>query len=58
MTKPRMSANGYRCRAKQEAGVVVVFAIVFIVACGLIGLWISKCLSARKAKKVAAANAA
>ncbi|KAK8048965.1 hypothetical protein PG994_010695 [Apiospora phragmitis] len=44
--------------AKQEAGVIVVFCIVFIVAVGLIGLWISKCLAARKAKKVAASNAA
>ncbi|KAK7952045.1 uncharacterized protein PG986_007773 [Apiospora aurea] len=42
--------------AKQEAGVIVVFCIVFIVAVGLIGLWISKCLASRKAKKVAASN--
>lgn len=37
--------------AKQEAGVVVVFCIVFLVACGLIALWISKCIAARKNKK-------
>ncbi|KAI0206943.1 hypothetical protein F4808DRAFT_13086 [Astrocystis sublimbata] len=37
--------------AQQEAGVVVVFAIVFVVGVGLLGLWISKCISKRKAKK-------
>jgi len=37
--------------AQQEAGVVVVFAIVFIVAVSLIGLWISKCIKARNLKK-------
>ncbi|KAF6819523.1 hypothetical protein CSOJ01_01266 [Colletotrichum sojae] len=41
--------------AAQEAGVVVVFCIVFLVAVGLIGLWVSRCLSRRKAKKAAAA---
>ncbi|RYP78408.1 hypothetical protein DL771_000593 [Monosporascus sp. 5C6A] len=41
--------------ASQEAGVVVVFCIVFLVGCGLIGLWISKFLSKRKAKKQAMA---
>ncbi|KAI5926999.1 hypothetical protein F4810DRAFT_706957 [Camillea tinctor] len=39
--------------AQQEAGVVVVFCIVFVVAVGLIGLWISKCLAKRRAKKQA-----
>lgn len=39
--------------AKKEAGVVVVFCIVFLVACGMIALWISKCLAARKARKPA-----
>ncbi|KAI0896767.1 hypothetical protein F4806DRAFT_440434 [Annulohypoxylon nitens] len=37
--------------ARQEAGVVVVFCIVFVVAVGLVGLWISKCISKRKASK-------
>ena len=37
--------------AKQEAGVIVVFCIVFIVGCGLIALWVSKCLARRKAKQ-------
>ncbi|KAH9900133.1 hypothetical protein F4778DRAFT_158105 [Xylariomycetidae sp. FL2044] len=37
--------------AQKEAGVVVVFCIVFVVGVGLIGLWISKCLARRKAKK-------
>jgi hypothetical protein len=37
--------------AQQEAGVVVVFCIVFIVAVGLIALWIHKKLAARKAAK-------
>lgn len=44
-------ADGTYNRAKQEAGVVVVFCIVFLVGCGLIALWISKCLAARKNKK-------
>ncbi|KAF9882407.1 hypothetical protein CkaCkLH20_00443 [Colletotrichum karsti] len=39
--------------AAQEAGVVVVFCIVFVVACGLIGLWVSRCIAARKAKRAA-----
>ncbi|KAI1344773.1 hypothetical protein F5Y15DRAFT_5041 [Xylariaceae sp. FL0016] len=39
--------------AAKEAGVVVVFCIVFVVALGLICLWISKCITRRKAKKAA-----
>nr|XP_036584951.1 uncharacterized protein CTRU02_04920 [Colletotrichum truncatum]KAF6794719.1 hypothetical protein CTRU02_04920 [Colletotrichum truncatum] len=39
--------------ASQEAGVIVVFCIVFLVACGLIGLWISRLISRRKAKRAA-----
>ncbi|KAI0595921.1 hypothetical protein F4775DRAFT_341269 [Biscogniauxia sp. FL1348] len=39
--------------AQQEAGVVVVFCIVFVVAVGLIGLWISKCIAKRRATKQA-----
>jgi hypothetical protein len=38
--------------AGREAGVVVVFAILFVVACGLIALFVSKRLAARKANKV------
>ena len=37
--------------AAEEPGVIVVLCIVFVVACGLIGLWISKQLAARKARK-------
>jgi predicted Na+-dependent transporter len=37
--------------AGREAGVIVVFCIVFVVAVSLIGLFISKKLSARKAAK-------
>jgi len=37
--------------AQQEAGVVVVFCIVGVVAIGLIALFISRKLSARKAAK-------
>jgi ATP/ADP translocase len=37
--------------AQQEKGVIVVFCIVFVVAVGLIILWIYKCLQKRKAKK-------
>ncbi|KAI4867320.1 hypothetical protein F4820DRAFT_446129 [Hypoxylon rubiginosum] len=36
--------------ANREPGVIVVFCIVFVVGCGLIGLWVSKCISARRAK--------
>ncbi|OTB09110.1 hypothetical protein M426DRAFT_7134 [Hypoxylon sp. CI-4A] len=39
--------------AQQEAGVVVVFCIVFVVGVGLIGLWISKAISKRRANKAA-----
>ncbi|KAI7774166.1 hypothetical protein LA080_009214 [Diaporthe eres] len=39
--------------AQQEAGVVVVFCIVFVVAVGIIGLVISKKISAARAKKQA-----
>jgi hypothetical protein len=35
--------------ARQEAGVVVVFCIVFIVGVGLIALFVHKKLQARKA---------
>ena len=38
--------------AGREAGVIVVFAIIFVVGVGLIALFISKKLAARKAKKV------
>jgi hypothetical protein len=38
--------------AGHEAGVIVVFCIVFVVAVGLAGLFISKKLAARKAAKV------
>jgi hypothetical protein len=37
--------------ASEEAGVIVVFCIVFIVGVGLIALFISKKLAARKARK-------
>ncbi|GAW25316.1 hypothetical protein SAMD00023353_0403170 [Rosellinia necatrix] len=39
--------------AQQEAGVIVVFAIVFVVGVGLISLWISKLVKKRNAKKAA-----
>ncbi|EFQ28382.1 hypothetical protein CGRA01v4_12035 [Colletotrichum graminicola] len=39
--------------ASKEAGVIVVFAIVFLVAVGVTGLCISRCLSRRKAKRLA-----
>ncbi|KAI0851259.1 hypothetical protein F5Y00DRAFT_18324 [Daldinia vernicosa] len=39
--------------AQQEAGVIVVFCIVFVVAVGLIGLWISKAVAKRRANKAA-----
>ncbi|KAI0179114.1 hypothetical protein GGR52DRAFT_570014 [Hypoxylon sp. FL1284] len=38
--------------ASREPGVIVVFCIVFVVGVGLIGLWISKCIAARKSKTV------
>ncbi len=37
--------------AGKEAGVIVVFCIVFVVGVGLIALWIHKLLAARKAAK-------
>lgn len=37
--------------AQQEAGVVVVFCIVFVVAVGVIGLFISRKISAARARK-------
>lgn len=37
--------------AQKEAGVVVVFAIVFIVAVSLIGLFITRKISAARARK-------
>ncbi|KAK4217133.1 hypothetical protein QBC37DRAFT_62638 [Rhypophila decipiens] len=40
--------------AKQEAGVIVVFCIVFVVGVGLISLFIYKKLAARKARKQSA----
>lgn len=41
--------------AQQEAGVIVVFAIVFVVAVGLIGLFISRKVTAARARKAGAA---
>jgi hypothetical protein len=38
--------------AGREAGVIVVFAIVFVVAVGLISLFVTKKLAARRANKV------
>lgn len=37
--------------ASQEAGVIVVFCIVFIVAVGLIGLFVSRALGRRRAAR-------
>ncbi|CAK7223451.1 hypothetical protein SCUCBS95973_005184 [Sporothrix curviconia] len=37
--------------AGREAGVIVVFCIVFVVAVGLIALWLHKLITARKAAK-------
>ncbi|KAI0190012.1 hypothetical protein EV127DRAFT_481464 [Xylaria flabelliformis] len=37
--------------AQKEAGVVVVFAIVFVVGVGLLSLFISRLIKKRKAKK-------
>ncbi|PQE32863.1 hypothetical protein CJF32_00001323 [Rutstroemia sp. NJR-2017a WRK4] len=42
--------------AAQEAGVVVVFVIVFIVATGLIGVWLSRFISRRRAASAARSN--
>lgn len=39
--------------ASKEAGVIVVFCIVFVVAVGLISLWLYKTISARKAAAAA-----
>ncbi|KAG5953075.1 hypothetical protein E4U53_007044 [Claviceps sorghi] len=36
----------------ENAGVMVVFCIVFVVACAIIGVSISKCLTRRKEKQV------
>lgn len=41
--------------ASQEAGVIVVFCIVFVVAVGLVGLFISKRIAARREAKAATA---
>lgn len=40
--------------AQKEAGVIVVFAIVFVVAVGVIGLFIGRKISAARARKQAA----
>lgn len=40
--------------AQQEAGVVVVFCIVFVVAVGLLALFIHKKVAARRAAKQSA----
>lgn len=37
--------------AQKEAGVIVVFCIVFIVAVGIIGLFIGRKISAARARK-------
>lgn len=40
--------------ARKEAGVIVVFCIVFIVAAGLIGLFLYRKMLARRARRPAA----
>ncbi|EPE27547.1 hypothetical protein GLAREA_04338 [Glarea lozoyensis ATCC 20868] len=42
--------------ASQEAGVIVVFCIVFVVGCGLLALAIRNCLAKRRAKKAVIAS--
>ncbi|KAH8586685.1 hypothetical protein B0O99DRAFT_50447 [Bisporella sp. PMI_857] len=37
--------------ASREPGVIVVFCIVFVVACGLLGLYISRWLARRRARR-------
>lgn len=37
--------------AQQEAGVIVVFCIVFIVGVGVLGIMIAKCVKKQRAKK-------
>lgn len=37
--------------AQKEAGVIVVFCIVFIVAVGIIGLFVGRKISAARARK-------
>jgi hypothetical protein len=37
--------------ASREAGVIVVFCVVFIVATGLISLWVSRLISRRRAAR-------
>ncbi|KAI1822139.1 hypothetical protein F4861DRAFT_541306 [Xylaria intraflava] len=39
--------------AQKEAGVIVVFAIVFVVGVGLLSLFISRLIKKRQAKKAA-----
>jgi predicted permease len=39
--------------AGKEAGVIVVFCVVFIVASGLIGLYLSRFISRKRAEKAA-----
>lgn len=41
--------------AQKEAGVVVVFAIVFVVAVGLIGLFVGRKISAARARRAGTA---
>ena len=48
----------HRSWAKHEAGVILVFCIIFIVAAGLIGLFLFRKLAARRAKRQAAAGRA
>lgn len=48
----------HRNWAKHEAGVILVFCIVFIIAAGLIGLFLFRMLAARRAKRQAVAGRA
>jgi hypothetical protein len=53
VARDTISSLAKRNWAQEEAGVIVVFAIVGIVGIGLIALWISKLNTKRKAKKAA-----
>lgn len=46
----------HRSWAKHEAGVILVFCIIFIVAAGLIGLFVFRKLAASRARKQAIAG--
>ncbi|KAG5914540.1 hypothetical protein E4U13_002915 [Claviceps humidiphila] len=51
VAREALNTLGKRSWPSENAGVMVVFVIVFLVACGIIAVYITKCLARRKERQ-------